>query len=553
MQRTLFILLCWVAVNVSASPSASFRYCSIDSLYQTLDSLVAHRQIFVERKQQQIAMVRAELNREGLTALDSFQLNQRLYDEYMAFEFDSAFSYIRKNIRMMERRGDTDRLCQSKLRLAHILSVTGIFDKASLLLDHVAQFPMDVDNRILYYRERNDLALFQSEFAINTDYFQGYQDTARYYRQLLIDTAPSDRMEHVFAKATFVCEEGRYDEAIRLLETLLPQYKEGTRTFSVLTSTLAYFYSRKSDTQMEERYQLLSAISDMRGAIRESTALRKVAMTLFSRGDLNRAFEYLNTSISDAVAYGTRLRNFQAAELVPDVVLTYRNMQVRQRMYERCVLIAALAFIALLLGLVWYIMRLLKKQKAANQKIKDMNVQLNQSIADLHRSMEEKDELNRQMRESNAVKDQYIGHFMEMGSDLIGIAEEQSKLENRLARDKRTAELYEQLKGRKFLAESTRLFYSNFDAAFLNIYPTFVDEVNNLLEPENRLEPKEERLTTDLRILALIRLGITENQKISSILRAPITTVYTYRSKMKGKAKDKDNFEESVKRIQAYL
>lgn len=553
MQRTLFILLCWVAVNVSASPSASFRYCSIDSLYQTLDSLVAHRQIFVERKQQQIAMVRAELNREGLTALDSFQLNQRLYDEYMAFEFDSAFSYIRKNIRMMERRGDTDRLCQSKLRLAHILSVTGIFDKASLLLDHVAQFPMDVDNRILYYRERNDLALFQSEFAINTDYFQGYQDTARYYRQLLIDTAPSDRMEHVFAKATFVCEEGRYDEAIRLLETLLPQYKEGTRTFSVLTSTLAYFYSRKSDTRMEERYQLLSAISDMRGAIRESTALRKVAMTLFSRGDLNRAFEYLNTSISDAVAYGTRLRNFQAAELVPDVVLTYRNMQVRQRMYERCVLIAALAFIALLLGLVWYIMRLLKKQKAANQKIKDMNVQLNQSIADLHRSMEEKDELNRQMRESNAVKDQYIGHFMEMGSDLIGIAEEQSKLENRLARDKRTAELYEQLKGRKFLAESTRLFYSNFDAAFLNIYPTFVDEVNNLLEPENRLEPKEERLTTDLRILALIRLGITENQKISSILRAPITTVYTYRSKMKGKAKDKDNFEESVKRIQAYL
>lgn len=553
MQRTLFILLCWVAVNVSASPSASFRYCSIDSLYQTLDSLVAHRQIFVERKQQQIATVRAELNREGLTALDSFQLNQRLYDEYMAFEFDSAFSYIRKNIRMMERRGDTDRLCQSKLRLAHILSVTGIFDKASLLLDHVAQFPMDVDNRILYYRERNDLALFQSEFAINTDYFQGYQDTARYYRQLLIDTAPSDRMEHVFAKATFVCEEGRYDEAIRLLETLLPQYKEGTRTFSVLTSTLAYFYSRKSDTRMEERYQLLSAISDMRGAIRESTALRKVAMTLFSRGDLNRAFEYLNTSISDAVAYGTRLRNFQAAELVPDVVLTYRNMQVRQRMYERCVLIAALAFIALLLGLVWYIMRLLKKQKAANQKIKDMNVQLNQSIADLHRNMEEKDELNRQMRESNAVKDQYIGHFMEMGSDLIGIAEEQSKLENRLARDKRTAELYEQLKGRKFLAESTRLFYSNFDAAFLNIYPTFVDEVNNLLEPENRLEPKEERLTTDLRILALIRLGITENQKISSILRAPITTVYTYRSKMKGKAKDKDNFEESVKRIQAYL
>lgn len=77
--------------------------------------------------------------------------------------------------------------------------------------------------------------------------------------------------------------------------------------------------------------------------------------------------------------------------------------------------------------------------------------------------------------------------------------------------------------------------------------------MNNLLELENRLEPKEERLTTDLRILALIRLGITENQKISSILRAPITTVYTYRSKMKGKAKDKDNFEESVKRIQAYL
>ena len=147
------------------------------------------------------------------------------------------------------------------------------------------------------------------------------------------------------------------------------------------------------------------------------------------------------------------------------------------------------------------------------------------------------------MTESNKIKDEYLGRFLELSSTLIDRAENQRKLENRLARDKKLAELYTELKSAKYITE---------DTAFLNIYPSFITEVNKLLSKENVIDPKDEKLTTELRILALIRLGITDNQKIASILRSSITTIYTYRSKLKAKAIDKTTFEEKIKLIEAY-
>ena len=156
------------------------------------------------------------------------------------------------------------------------------------------------------------------------------------------------------------------------------------------------------------------------------------------------------------------------------------------------------------------------------------------------------------MTESNKIKDEYLGRFLELSSSLIERAENQRKLENRLARDKKLAELYTELKSAKYITECVNDFYNSFDTAFLNIYPSFITEVNKLLSKENVIDPKDEKLTTELRILALIRLGITDNQKIASILRSSITTIYTYRSKLKAKAIDKTTFEEKIKLIEAY-
>ena len=170
---------------------------------------------------------------------------------------------------------------------------------------------------------------------------------------------------------------------------------------------------------------------------------------------------------------------------------------------------------------------------------------------------EEIENVNTQMKEANRIKDEYIGRFLELSSNLIKRAEDRSKKLNRLARDRKLEELYAELKSSEAVNGDIRMFHQNFDSAFLNIYPNFISEVNRLLTPESRFAVEEEgsaakRLTTELRILALIRLDITDNQTIADILRSSITTIYTYRSKLKARAISKDTFEDDVRKIATY-
>jgi hypothetical protein len=200
----------------------------------------------------------------------------------------------------------------------------------------------------------------------------------------------------------------------------------------------------------------------------------------------------------------------------------------------------------LLIGTIAFILSMMRKRRAAIEKINTLNQELERRNAAIEAA-------NNEMKESNRIKDEYIGRFLELSSNYIQRGEERAKLLNRLARDKKMAELYAELKSSASLNESIRLFYQNFDTAFLNIYPNFIKEVNSLMANGNQFEVDGgQKLTTELRILALIRLGINDNQKIADILRSSITTIYTYRSKIKSRALSKDTFEDEIRIIATY-
>ena len=285
----------------------------------------------------------------------------------------------------------------------------------------------------------------------------------------------------------------------------------------------------------------------MKGAILENNSLRRLSIILLDRGDFKKAYEYLLCASNDARQYGSRLRSMQAARISPLITQAY-DMERALAQHRTNLLLIVLSLITLLLiGTVIYILSLIKKRHQANIKISKMNAELS-----LHN--EEIEHMNNQMKESNRIKDEYIGRFLELSSNLIIKNEERSKVLNRLARDRKLELLYTELKSQKPLNESIHLFHQNFDTAFLNIYPTFISEVNQLLTDDNKFEVHEEggKLTTELRILALIRLNITDNQKIADILRSSITTIYTYRSKLKSRAKSKSTFEDDIRRIETY-
>ena len=541
MRRYWLISVLWLQAMMGSASD-------VRHMYVTLDSLIAHYQETTAEKESRIKNLKDGVKTMSLTADQMYDLNLRLYDEYVAFRFDSAFYYVEKNVERLRHTEDHDRFAASAIRMAHILSVTGLFDRARRLLDEIDPEKLGDEQRVAYYNQQSELNLYRSEMAQYTPYFNDYIQKAQYYRQMIIQTAPKDSYDYIFSLATYTCETGNPDKAIQMMEDYLPKLDVSTRDYSIVTSTLAYFYQCKDDRERQEYYLLLSAISDEQGAIRENNSLRTLAEILMARGENDIAYRYLYQSITEARFYGSRLRMMQVGRMAPQIMNLY-DKERAQTQRNTYIYLGIISFISLiLLGIMAYTLVLLRKKKAASRQIEAMNKALTAHNEQIQA-------VNSQMKEANRIKDEYIGRFLELSSNLIKQGEERSKQLNRLARDRKLEELYAELKSSQTINSGIRMFHQNFDEAFLNIYPAFISEVNKLLTPDNAFfisEGDSKRLTTELRILALIRLGISDNQEIADILRSSITTIYTYRSKLKSRSVNKDTFEDDVRKIATY-
>ena len=541
MRRYWLISVLWLQAMMGSASD-------VRHLYVTLDSLIAHYQETTAEKESRIKNLKDGVKTMSLTADQMYDLNLRLYDEYVAFRFDSAFYYVEKNVERLRHTEDHDRFAASAIRMAQILSVTGLFDRARRLLDEIDPEKLGDEQRVAYYNQQSELNLYRSEMAQYTPYFNDYIQKAQYYRQMIIQTAPKDSYDYIFSLATYTCETGNPDKAIQMMEDYLPKLDVSTRDYSIVTSTLAYFYQCKDDRERQEYYLLLSAISDEQGAIRENNSLRTLAEILMARGENDIAYRYLYQSITEARFYGSRLRMMQVGRMAPQIMNLY-DKERAQTQRNTYIYLGIISFISLiLLGIMAYTLVLLRKKKAASRQIEAMNKTLTAHNEQIQA-------VNSQMKEANRIKDEYIGRFLELSSNLIKQGEERSKQLNRLARDRKLEELYAELKSSQTINSGIRMFHQNFDEAFLNIYPAFISEVDKLLTPDNAFfisEGDSKRLTTELRILALIRLGISDNQEIADILRSSITTIYTYRSKLKSRSVNKDTFEDDVRKIATY-
>ena len=542
MKPNLYLICFFLAISLQ---TVNAQQTDIDRLYNTIDSLIEHRSELLAEKEIRLKALKDGLQ-EGLDEDQLFKLNERIYDEYMAYNFDSAYYYINKNVERQRALGHADRFAASAVRMAHILAVSGIFNNARLLLNEVRVEDISTANKIDYYEQQSELNLFRSEMANFTPLFPAYVDSMQHYRQKILEIAPHDSYNYIFNLATYTCEQGEVDKAIKMLEDYLPKLRQGDRHYSIVTSTLAFFYTHKKQPETREKYLLLSAISDLRASILENNSLRELSIILLERQEYKKAYNYLQQASADAKLYGSPLRSLQAARLAPLITQAYDTERVRTQ-NRTYILLAILSVITLLLiGTIAFILSMMRKRRAAIEKINTLNQELERRNAAIEAA-------NNEMKESNRIKDEYIGRFLELSSNYIQRGEERAKLLNRLARDKKMAELYAELKSSASLNESIRLFYQNFDTAFLNIYPNFIKEVNSLMANGNQFEVDGgQKLTTELRILALIRLGINDNQKIADILRSSITTIYTYRSKIKSRALSKDTFEDEIRIIATY-
>ena len=292
-------------------------------LYKTLDSLIERQPTIIKEKEARIHVITDGMRVMNLNEEQQYQTCKKLYDEYLAFQFDSAFSYINRCMELQQRIGNADLNAESRIAMAHILAVTGIFRKAQQMLDGVDASKLTTERRVEYYNQLGEMNLYRSEMAAHTPFFQEYIDSAQYYRQLIFQIAPKDSYDYIFNHATYTCEQGDIDSAISQLEQFLPTLHQGDRRYSIVTSTLAYFYSKQQNADMQEHYLLLSAISDVQGAILENNSLRELSAILLARSEYAKAYSYLQQSSEDAQNYGSRLRSLQVARMSPLITRAY--------------------------------------------------------------------------------------------------------------------------------------------------------------------------------------------------------------------------------------
>ena len=547
-KRTRFLGL--VALLLVVATSVVAQAAALQGTFDRLDSLIAAQPDIVAAKEARLAQMKADL-RQGASLMERYAVNRRLYEEYSAYQYDSAYAYVTQCMSLARAMDNASLLNESRLNLAHILSTACLIDKASLTLSQIDTTRLTVDQLILYHRTRTDLLIYQAEYMQGTRYAAEAVQNLVAQRQAIISIdVPRDNLNYLLTQAECEADAGRYRPAIALLDGLSKNYRSGERIYSIITSMISFYCAQMGDKQGQMDYLVKSAESDLEGCIRENTSLRTIADRLFDEGDIDRAYRYMRVAVDDANFYGTRLRNIQASHIVPKILDAYQTKQERNHRNMMWLLTVISVIALLLVGGVIAIYQLLKRyrrlneqKKAINDELRQVNAQLGDTVGQLHVT-------NGLLREREKLKEEYIARFLTLSSRFIDRGEEQRKALYRLYRDRKTEDLARELKSTGFGNENAQLFYENFDNAFLNIYPTFVDEVNKLLLDGGKIEVKQgKRLTTESRVLALIRIGITDNQSIAAILRASLTTIYTYRSKLKARAINKETFENDVKAI----
>ena len=320
-----------------------------------------------------------------------------------------------------------------------------------------------------------------------------------------------------------------------------------TPQYALVTYHRSLIYKYLGDKIREKQILCLSAISDIRSAIKDHASLWMLAQLLYENGDMERAYQYMRFSWNATKFYNARLRSWQSADVLSLIDKTYQAMIEKQndRLQQYLVLITAL--LVLLIGALGYIYRQMKKLAVARNHLQTANHQLNQLNEELQQMNACLTSTNAELSESNQIKEEYIARFIKLCSTYINRLDAYRRMVNKKVSAGQIAELLKITRSQDALDEELEELYANFDTAFLHLFPDFVKK---LQDNEQIILKKDELLNTELRIFALIRLGIEDSSQIAEFLRYSVNTIYNYRAKVKNKARgSREDFEDLVRKI----
>lgn len=526
-----------------------------DHLNTGLNNAIASNNKYVQKREQRITLLKALAGR-SVTDSEHYRLNKELTNEYRAFKSDSALTYALQASDIAKRIGNTDLEAEATLTLASIYNVSGMYKESSDLLKRIDPDQLPLFLKQAYFGVCAELYRYMSSFAKDNRLRSLYNERRMLYQDSLIAISNPEELNTVLVKADRLVDENKIDDAIQLVMAAQTKLSPDDRNFALTSYSLANAYGKLGDKDKQKEYLALSALSDIKNAVKENTSLSTLALQLYEEGDLTEAYNYIRFALDDALISDAKLRSIEILRILPEIDKAYKENAERQARLQKIffIIVSVLALILVFsFGYIWLQKRKLQK---ANSQINDINDQLNRLNADLINTNQKVSDVNQKLAVSNQVQGEYIAKYLKLCSGYIGkIDDYRRMLLKKTTGTEVPRELLNILKSKEIVDEELKSFYVDFDKAFLDLYPDFVAQFNNLLEDDERIELKPgELLNTEIRIFALIRLGITESSQIAEFLRYSVTTIYNYRTKMRNKAKGvRDEFEKEVMQIDSML
>lgn len=554
MKIKRFFIPAFALALAFASGCKDVGQTQLHEMLADLDHQLDIRQSYDVPKVNRLVSLQQLASNKNLSLDQLYALNETLIEEYKAYNFDSTKNVIGRDIVIAERLGDRNKIDHSKILLAFMYSTSAHYLEAQGMLETIDTSSISPDLKHEYFTTYHRLARELAEYSQDGEVKGRAIAERAYYRRRLYSILDPSSDEYVNLQVEEMREAGKTAAADSLNRALISRTDPNTHDYAIYVYNQSLIEQELKDEDARLKWLILSAQADIKNSIKDYGSLTTVSSILFDRQDLDHAFKYIQISMDDALFYNSKLRPWQIAYMLPKIEKAYQDRQARQKQQITVFLIIISVLLLFALSMALVLVQRSRKLSKTQKELKDMNrrvVDNNTQLASMNAQLSE---MNRQVTEADTIKEEYIALFLNLLSDNI----EKMKAYRSDVRKKLTLGEIDKLKSdlskANMMDDEISDFYHTFDTAFLSLYPNFVKEFNALLSDEGKIELKKgELLNTELRIFALIRLGITDSGKIATLLRYSVNTIYNYRAKVKNYAlNSREDFEESVRRIEAF-
>lgn len=517
--------------HVATVLSAILLFCltlparTLDRLMEELDEVIVNKDAYIGNKERRLSEMKAVVS--DLSGKELYDAYEVLYREYANYDVDSAFTYCRKMLSCSGNLGLPTEYETSLMNLADLYTATGMYLDA-----HDILCSRHFSDRTMYFHCLHSLYTGMMQNAAFEGDRDRYAELRIHARDSLLGNLSESSVDYVYAMSEKLSEQGESDAAIGLIMDCYEDSSITERSRAIMDYSLAVAWQGQGDCERAKWYYVRSSIADLKTPVRDYKSLLELALLLYREGDLKRAFRYVMCATEDLQASNTRIRTMEFSPVITLISDSYqKELSSKTRLlYITLALLSVIVFMLIIASVLLYIQKI--KTNAAKKKLESSYNAL---------------------REIGDIKEEYLFMYMEQISDYIDRMEAHHRKLLMTWRKYGAEKLVEELERPTNIEQELKIFYNGFDETFLRLFPTFVDEVNALLRPEARLSLKNgNRMTTELRMLALQRLGVNDSTKAGHFLRCSTATIYNYRTKLRKAALKPDDFDDAVSKINHY-